>query len=166
MKIAFYKGTGWISKSILHVSRGGYSHAAVQLADGSIIEAHARRGVCTRKDLLDQVNTKTQVVVFDVETTPEQDVIITDFLKDQIGKGYDYWSIVGFVIHSTHEGRKGYNRWFCSELVFAAFQKAGINLLERVEPWKVSPTILSYSPRLVSGTRYQIKMRTITPIAL
>jgi uncharacterized protein YycO len=166
MKIAFYKGTGWISKSILHVSRGGYSHAAVQLADGSIIEAHARRGVCTRKSLLDQVDTETQVVVFDVETTPEQDVIITDFLKSQIGKGYDYWNIVGFVTHATKEGRKGYDRWFCSELVFAAFQKAGINLLERVEAWKVSPTILSYSPLLKTGTRYQLKMRTMTQMAL
>jgi uncharacterized protein YycO len=166
MKVAFYKGTGWISKGILYISRGGYSHAAVQLNDGSIIEAHARRGVCTRKDLLDQVNTTTQVVVFDVQTTPEQDVIIEQFLKAQIGKGYDYWSIVGFIVHSTHEGRSSYGRWFCSELVFAAFQKAGINLLERVECWKVSPTILSFSPLLGAGKRYQLKMRTAKQIAM
>lgn len=166
MKIAMYKGTGWVSKSILFMSRGGYSHAAVQLNDGSIIEAHASRGVTRRKSLLDEINTNTVVVTYDVETTPEQDVIITKFLESQLGKKYDYLAIVGFVFHTTHQGRIQYGRWICSELVFAAFQKAGINLLERVECWKVSPTILSYSTMLKNEARarYNFKLRMATKL--
>ena len=157
MKIAQYQGTGWISKAIMFMSRGGYSHAAVLLTDDSIIEAHAKRGVCTRKSLLDEVDTNTVVDVFEVATTPEQDIIIETFLKRQVGKKYDYLAIVGFVLHTTHQGRIQYGRWICSELVFAAFQQAGINLLERVECWKVSPTILSYSTLLKNAQRHIIK---------
>ena len=57
--------------------------------------------------------------------------------------------IFGFIVYATNEGRKKYNKWVCSELVMAAFKEAGINLLERVNVWKVSPTILSYSTKLV-----------------
>jgi hypothetical protein len=38
--------------------------------------------------------------------------------------------------------------WFCSELVYAAFQKAGIKLLNVDEAWKVSPALLAMSPYL------------------
>lgn len=157
MKIALYKGTGWVSKAIMWISRGGYSHAAILLNNDSIIEAHAGSGVRPRKNLLAEVDTNTVVDVFNVDTTPDQDIIIQDFLKKQVGKKYDYLAIVGFIIHTTHKGRIQYGRWICSELVFAAFQQAGINLLERVECWKVSPTILSYSNLLRNGQRYVIK---------
>jgi len=156
MKIAFYKGTSWFSKAIMRISRGGYSHAAVQLNDGTIVEAGVKNGVCLRKSLLDDVDINTTVDVFDVQTTPEEDEIICDFLIRQMGKGYDFWNIIGFVLYSSKEGRKGYDRWFCSELVVAAFRQAGINLLTRVDAWKISPTILSYSPLLKSGQRMQI----------
>jgi len=156
MKIALYKGTGWLSKAILFMSRGGYSHAAMVLNNGSIIEAFAPGGVRTRTGVGDGIYANTYVDVFDVNTSVEQDIIIQEFLEKQIGKGYDYLAILGFVFHTTHEGRIQYGRWICSELVFAAFQKAGINLLERVECWKVSPTILSYSPFLRNAQKLQV----------
>lgn len=148
MKIAFYKGTSFVDKSILRFSRGGYSHVGTLVNDGSVIEAYPGKGVRKRDSLMDQFTTDTIAEIYEVPTTPEQDEIIQTFLESQIGKGYDYWAIAGFVFHTTHQGRIEYGRWICSELVFAAFQKAGINLLERVECWEVSPTILSYSPVL------------------
>jgi uncharacterized protein YycO len=88
------------------------------------------------------------VSIFEVHTTKKQNKIIEDFLVSQIGKKYDWLAIFGFVLHTTKEGRKQYKRWICSELVFAAFQKAGINLLERIDAWKVSPTILSWNTKM------------------
>jgi uncharacterized protein YycO len=156
MRIALYQGTGWISKAIMWISRGGYSHVAMLLNDDTLIEAWAG-GVRHRKNLKDKMDTDTLVDVFEVPTTPEQDIIIQSFLEKQIGKGYDYLAIVGFILHTTHEGRIQYGKWICSELVFAAFQKVKINLLDRVECWKVSPTILSYSTLLKNGQRHIIK---------
>lgn len=148
MRIALYRGTGFIDKSILFFSRGGYTHAAVLLYDDTVIEAYPFKGVRRRKSLMDKMGKDVKVEVYDVPTTGIQDEIIKKFLTDQLGKGYDYWSVIGFVVYSSKEGRKSYGRWFCSELVFAAFQKAGINLLERVDAWKVSPTIISFTPSM------------------
>jgi hypothetical protein len=37
---------------------------------------------------------------------------------------------------------------FCSELVSTIYDRAGLPLLSRIPPYKVHPTLLSYSPRL------------------
>ena len=155
MKIALYKGTGWINKIIMWVSRGDYSHSSVLLNDGTIIEAWPG-GVRRRKNLLDKMNTNTVVDVFEVDTTPDQDKIIQEFLEKQMGKGYDYLAVIGFVLYTSHQGRIKYERWICSELIFDAFQKVSINLLDRVDGWKISPTILSYSTLLKNIQRYII----------
>lgn len=144
MKIAFYKGNGPLNKLISFFCRGGYSHVAIIQNDGIIIEAYPFKGVRIRKDISDKMK-RCRVDVFEVQTTSEQDAIIKNFLVAQIGKKYDWWAIFGFVFHTTREGRKQYGKWICSELVFAAFRKASISLLERIEAWMVSPTILSYN---------------------
>lgn len=148
MKIAMYKGSSVESKLILYFSRGGYSHSAVILNDGSIIEAIEFHGVRRRASVTDELTADYIIDIFDVKTTKKQDKIIKRFLLKQIDKGYDYWSVIGFVVYDSEEGRCSYGKWFCSELVFAAFKKAGINLLERVVAWKVSPTILSYNTKM------------------
>lgn len=145
MKIALYKGTSTVSKSILFFSRGGYSHAAIVLNDGSVIEAKEFHGVQKRKSITDAIPPKYIIDIYELPTTPEQDEAVKNFLEKQLGKGYDYWSVIGFVVYASKEARKSYGRWFCSELVFATMEKIGIQLLERVGAWKVSPTILSYN---------------------
>jgi uncharacterized protein YycO len=118
------------------------------LDDNRVIDAQVIKGVCIRENIADRMS-KRIVDVFEVNTTSEQDEIIKDFLTRQIGKKYDYLALIGFVLHTTKESRKQLSRWICSELVFAAFQKANINLLDRIDAWKVSPTILSYSTIMV-----------------
>ena len=150
MKVAFFKGTDFVSKTILFISRGGFTHAEIVLDDGTSIGSKAFKGVHLTENALDNSEI---VATFDVKTTARQKDIIESFLRDQIGKKYDYLSIIGFVVYASGDGRKQYGKWFCSELVFAAFKKAGIRLLQRVEPWKVSPTILSYSPFFMERNR-------------
>lgn len=152
MRIALYRGKGIVSKLILWQSRGKFSHAAVVLADNSVIESKEgslsplwRGGVRRRAHYL-PIEGET-CTLFDVMTTPVQEREIVNFLQEQIGKGYDYLSILRFI---TRQNTNSYTRgtWFCSELVFSAFRHAGINLLSRIDAWAVSPGQLATSPFL------------------
>ena len=143
-----YKGTSFIDKVILFFSRGGYSHASVLFNDDTTIEAKPLKKVHRCNSVMDGLTCNTKIDIFEVYTTKSQDRIIKDFLTEQLGKSYDYLGIFGFILYTTEEKRKRRSKWFCSELVTAAFKKAGVNLLDRVDVWKVSPTILSYSTKL------------------
>jgi hypothetical protein len=67
------------------------------------------------------------------------------FLESQIGKKYDFAGILGFGLSANLECK---DKWFCSELVFAAAQYAGIELLRRIKAHKVSPGLLDVSPKM------------------
>jgi len=156
-----YKGTSVVSKLILYFSRGGYSHSAVLLNDGSIIESKEFHGVRRRKSITDGLTKDCIIDIFEVHTTKKQDMIIEKFLVEQIGKKYDYWSVIGFVICDTEEERNSYGKWFCSELVFKSFQKASIILLDRIASWKASPTILSYNTKMILKKSINFKFKQV-----
>ena len=69
---------------------------------------------------------------------------IIDFALAQVGKDYDYEGITGFI---TGQNNDNVEKWFCSELVSAAFAVAGVPLL-RNDPYKISPGGLATSPLL------------------
>ena len=87
----------------------------------------------------------TKFTIFSVEVTEKQKKDIENFLFDQIGKEYDFKGILGFATYSDVQDM---DKWFCSELVFAAFKYAGIDLLKNIEPYKVSPRLFLLSPYL------------------
>jgi uncharacterized protein YycO len=152
MRVLLFKGRGAMSMAIRWQSRSIYSHTAIQLNDGSIIESWQGSGV-QHKDLDDW----DDIDAFEIVDAPDLGVELDtegceEFLRAQLGKGYDYTSVLRFVSR-----RKGGNpdRWFCSELVFAALAHAGVNLLERCEPWRVSPGMLAWSPFLRLSRRHR-----------
>jgi uncharacterized protein YycO len=149
MKIVFFKPTTVIGHIICFISRGQYSHCGLLLDDNSFIEALP----FTKVRHISQLDAKRYNVkitkAFQVNTTPEERKSMTDFLMLQIGKSYDYWSIFGIIWNGSDAGRKMYKKWFCSEIVFAAFQKVNINLLEDIPAWKTTPVLLSYSDKLI-----------------
>ena len=155
MKIALFKPSSILDRIICFFSRGKYSHAAIILDDGSVIEAKPFHGVRKVKSIYDVLDSKESVEVFAVDITTEQTEMVERFLHEQVGKKYDYWMVFGFVIYTDEESRKSRNKWFCSELLFMAFLKAGVELLCRIDPWKVSPTMLSYSP--IAKLEYSIQ---------
>jgi len=87
----------------------------------------------------------TEFTIFSVQVTEEQKQKIEEFLFDQLGKEYDFKGIFGFASYSDVQDM---NKWFCSELVFAAFKYAGINLLRDIPAYKVSPRLFLLSPLL------------------
>jgi len=154
--LLLYKGTSWISKLIKWQTFGVYSHAAWWCQDGTVIEAwhtqtvngslkiKLKEGV-QRHDSPATIHTPgTEIDVFEVPGINE--AAVEQFLISQIGKDYDFSPVLrGFIIRAMRDNP---DKWFCSELVFAACQSAGVNLLRDVPAWKVHPGLLGYSPLL------------------
>ena len=148
MEILLFKDKSFVGKYIKLFTRGKYSHAAIRTKDGVVYEATAKDGVRKLSDIIQKEGFDKYVIdVYKVKTTVAQDKLIIDFLEEQLGKKYDFWMVAGFVIYSTRQSRKSWSNWFCSELVFAAFEKGKIKLLN-TEPWKVAPEHLSWSQLL------------------
>jgi len=71
---------------------------------------------------------------------------VLDFARSQIGKSYDFWSILlGFPLR-LDVGSKDDKRWFCSELVYCSFLAAGIDLLNGRKADRVTPQDILESP--------------------
>jgi hypothetical protein len=145
--IALYKGRSLISRIIRCVNWSDYSHAAwVDTVNNYVIEAWS--GGVRKADSLHTNHTPGTIVdVFDVDVTVAQREAIAQFMLLQVGKRYDYRGIVHFITRRS-ESAAGQDRWFCSELVLAAYRAAGIDLLSRIPAYKVFPGMLAYSPLL------------------
>jgi uncharacterized protein YycO len=143
--ISLHRGTALVSRLIRWQTRSEYSHAGIVLPDQSFIEAREGKGVRQFPRLT--ANPGETIDLFEVDVTETQSEDITWFLIQQLGKPYD-WTMVARFITRRDETRASSGKWFCSELVFAAFQQAGVDLLRGTEPWEVSPGLLARSTLL------------------
>lgn len=152
MQIALYKGTSFVSKCIRFVTRSEYSHAAIILRDGSVVEAW--QPVVRRVASLSEQHTPgTEVEVFnfrDPLTDAEEDAA-EKFLLGELGTPYDYKSVLRFI---TRRPGNLDDHWFCSELAFAACLEARQALFHWTDPWEVPPDWLARSPLLRFGYRH------------
>jgi uncharacterized protein YycO len=146
MQIALYKDDStFFGKAVNFFTRGPYSHCSVVLDDGTVIEARPLKGVQEVAHIREGVRKGCVIELYDVYLSPQQKLDIETFLRAQIGKKYDYWSVLMFVFLSNKPRKKDSERWFCSELVFAAFVFGGIALLNNIPAWKVAPMTLATS---------------------
>jgi len=144
MKILAYKGLSTISKLIRWQTRSCYSHIAIELDDGSVIEAWHVGGIAHNQSFR-TVHTKgTPVDVFAVMDKYNYEDVVA-FLLDQVGKKYDFGSIARFM---TRRDEPHDEKWFCSELAMAAVSKGDVDLLKRIPASHVSPGQLATSPLL------------------
>ncbi len=150
MQIALHKGSGWISRLIQWQTRSPYSHASILTGFGDVFEAREFQGVLKTARRNWRLPAGESVDIFGVEINGnrrQRERQIIRFLHRQLDKPYDYRMVLRFISRRSQD-RRTVGKWFCSELVYAAFQKAGINLLARTEPWEVSPGLLARSPLL------------------
>ena len=145
IRIALYRGTSIISRLIQWQTRSVYSHAAALLDDDSVIEAWHCGGVSHVPTLQSNHTPDTPVDIFIVRSTLGQQEIYERFLKRQVGEKYDFQAVFRFL--SRVPASKN-NKWFCSELVAAALNSAGLPPLARIYPAEVSPKLLSLSQKL------------------
>lgn len=141
IKVRLYRGSGLISSLIKFQTRSDYSHACFVI-DDFIFESKEFIGVQKVK-----VNNSGDYDEFNLEISQQQKKDLLTFLYAQLGKPYDYTMVIRFVTRQQ-EQRASSGRWYCSELIVAALNKVGLRLLERIEPWAVSPAILGISPLL------------------
>lgn len=145
--IALYKNSSLVSRAIRFFTWSEYSHASYVRDDGSIEVESWQRGGVQMHGRPGEAHPGATIDFFHVAVTPEQTRQVEEFLFSQVGKAYDFHGVAHFVSrHAPHA--RDQERWFCSELVFASYAAAGIELLSRIPAWKVSPALLSCSPLL------------------
>lgn len=118
VRIRFVTEDDLVSRMIRVQTWCEFSHVEFVLDDGTTLGAHFSGGVRIRPANYSQF---TKIAVFDVPVTAEQKATILGFANAQLGKGYDTEAIAGLVSH--HDWRNP-DKWFCSELVTAAFEQA------------------------------------------
>lgn len=150
LTICLHSGTSLVSRLIRWQTRSEYSHASFILPDGAHVEAREFKGVVWHPRFTAVKDERVEF--FTVPATVTQVDDIAAFARDQVDKPYDYTMVARFVSR-RQANRDQSGKWFCSELVYAAFQTAGINLLRACEPWEVSPGLLSKSPLLTPLNR-------------
>lgn len=147
--IGLYRGKSFISKLIRWRTWSKYSHASWILDSGEVIEAWwggVRLKPCIDSDHTD----RTQIDLFRINLTRRQREGVEEFLMAQVGKKYDFRSIAKFVSRRA-EVAADQDKWFCSELVFAALASVNRAPLARVPAFKVSPGLLAVSPMLIAA---------------
>lgn len=170
IQIASYCGKSWLSDIIRLITYSQYSHSAALFSNdvdvevngkshlipaGSVIEAW-QSGIRMVSSISEQHNPNTKVDVFELKhpMTKEQEQKIARFLILHLGRKYDVRNVCRFLpivrLFARRPVASDYDRthWFCSELVFEAFEAAGIQLLERCKPNEVPPRDIPRSPLL------------------
>jgi uncharacterized protein YycO len=146
--IALTKGSSPMSRIIRFTNWSEYSHAAwIDPDDRSCWESLPFKGVVHSSSINDQHCNGTPVDIFLFDYTADQLRAIRCFMTAQLGKDYDWDSVLHFISKRPPLA-SDQNKWFCSELIFAAHLYAGIDLLARIPAWKVYPGMIAYSPLL------------------
>lgn len=162
MRILQYEGISRMSKYIRFLTWNRTTHSAPELNDGRVIEAwngKQQKEVRLVSSLHAQHTPGTIVKAYTIKgMTQMQDDDYTAWLFDQLGKDYAFWG--GCSRFVTRRDPQPYNpqtfriedynpkAWFCSCKTFAGLMHVGINLLDRIPPWRVSPGHINFSPLL------------------
>jgi hypothetical protein len=117
IKIRFVTEDSLVSKLIRIQTWCDYSHVEFVLDDGTTLGAH-QDGVKIRP--IDYAKF-TKIAEFVIPMTVEEKFIIMSYAQAQLGKAYDDSAIAGIVLHRDWRNT---DKWFCSELVAAAFETA------------------------------------------
>jgi uncharacterized protein YycO len=132
-----------ITAGIGFFSHGYWSHVQVVTEWPMVISADAE-GVVART--ADGMALDSWIVLRCPIVGTEKAEEIVRLAWECVGKGYDFLGLLGFLVNS--DSVESESRYFCSELVFEIFRRAGIALLKRVDPALVSPRDLFISPLL------------------
>jgi hypothetical protein len=150
VKLQFVLGENLASLAIAWFNSGHFSHVDSVLPDGTLTGARSDiigGGSGVRNRPAGYETWRRRVVMY-VPCTPEQYAKYWAFINAQLGKPYDMSAIVAFMLDRNFHDP---DQWFCSELVTAALEAAGIigTLFEGCN--KVSPTPLALVVSSIEG---------------
>lgn len=130
MKLLFAKKRNLPSALIRFFTWSQWSHVAIVDGD-AVIEATFLGGVSWRPLAEFLVDYTTE----EVGVSLPDEAAAMRFVRQQIGKRYDWTALVGIVFRS---GWAKQDKWFCSELVAAAIQAGGKRLF-REDASRITP---------------------------
>lgn len=119
-----------------------YSHVDLILPSGMLIGALIDRGVC-EYPLTERLSVSTKT---EIRRVGADEVVVAEFLRSQIGKRYDFTALLGLTFHRDWQED---SRWFCSELLAAGIEHAGVSVV-RKSANRVTPQNLLESPMLLT----------------
>lgn len=141
IKVRFVDGSGFVSNFIKFWTWSDWSHVDVWTPNGWL-GARSDGGVQVRDwDYTKFEKEEIRAITLDIKTEAN----IMNWLHNQIGKPYDYLAVAGMPFRKDWRSDE---RWFCSELVAAAFAQAGAELLDADQFNRVTPRDLYLSPLL------------------
>jgi uncharacterized protein YycO len=132
VKLRFTKNSSVVSKLIRLFTWSEFSHVEFVLNEG-LLGAQVD-GVKIRP--FDYA--KCEYVYRYVDCTIPQYNLVIDYATKQIGKPYDFTGIINLALHRNWREK---DSWFCSELVAASFEAAGIYLI-RDDVTRITPQML------------------------
>lgn len=115
-----------------------WSHCAIELSNGTILDTTMRTGVrvTSKEDFLKEYPDQTIIEVFLFYES-----IAETFALTQVGKPYDWTALVSLVLQRDWQEP---DSWFCSELVEATLSNGGakrfrdeVNRITPQQSWSV-----------------------------
>jgi hypothetical protein len=128
-----------LSKLIQWFSAGEFSHVDAVLPDGLLLGARSdcvggiAPGVYPRPLHYLEFSKRARIIV---QATDRQTQDFYTFLYGQIGKPYDKTSILAFLFN---RGWRDTDSWYCSELIMAAGEAAGLYPRLAIPVNKITP---------------------------
>jgi hypothetical protein len=168
MQIAAYRGVAEVSRLIQWETRSPYSHIAVWFPAAQAepeLNAEAAEGAQRVAELYEAIDAGwvragtlgenhdrgTEVDLFDFTAplTAVEEAAALTVARRMVGARYDYKMVcAGFPLRFNQEPHGSRNKLFCSEGAFIVAAAGGRELLERIQPWQVSPRDVVISPLL------------------
>lgn len=133
MKVAALKGTGIADRLIQLWTWSKYSHCELVFSDGVTFGSTLKPPMKT--SFSQKVYNPALWDLIDINVPPEKEALIRMFCEKQAGKEYDWKAI--FLSQILFLRKEDPDKWICSEVCVAAFQKA--SYCAGLKPCTVSP---------------------------
>jgi len=143
--IGQYHGMSFMSKLIKWRTWSKISHSAILSQDEKFVYEAWRKGLTKTAWENSHHKKNTRVDLYKVYCTPEEAKKAYEYYESQMGRKYDFKAIIGFILR-VKWGK--ISDLICSELVYKGTLHFKDQLLDRIDPFKVSPGHIDISPRL------------------
>jgi uncharacterized protein YycO len=114
-----------------------FSHVAVCVSPTEVIDALPKGGV-KRRPIQQHLEYNWVLCRPHVPLNDIQQRDLVGWLDSKVGLGYDFWGILGFGWNASTEMP---TRYFCSEIVFRAFESIGVLIVPRKTAGLIAPEV-------------------------
>lgn len=139
MKVLFCRSNAVGSWLIRLITWSEWSHVALLVDEDTAIEATWPR---VREVALEEILAH-HTENLTVELPCHNPAAAIKWAREQVGKPYDAWALVGFLLHRDWTEPW---EWFCSELVAQAFEEGRSPLFRPEAVFRVTPQMLWMLP--------------------